>query len=168
MADVYNVFNTSPVLTRNAAIGPTFYTPTAVLQSAFLKVGGRVHVLEQCNRRCGKGESKTMSRRMTAGMCAATGLVILWIGNSSGQWSICRRENPKDGRRKTEFNGIWESLSTANWDLQDHSAVCRADVGNWGDRRRSRRAGRCRRRVDPLPACSGREAQAELCESQVI
>jgi hypothetical protein len=41
MADVYNVFNTSPVLTRNVAIGPTFYTPTAVLQSAFLKLGGR-------------------------------------------------------------------------------------------------------------------------------
>ena len=41
MADVYNVFNTSPVLTRNAAIGSTFYTPTAVLQSAFLKLGGR-------------------------------------------------------------------------------------------------------------------------------
>ena len=41
MADVYNVFNTSPVLTRNAAIGPTFYTPTAVLQAAFLKLGGR-------------------------------------------------------------------------------------------------------------------------------
>ncbi len=42
MADVYNVFNTSPVTARNAAIGPTFYTPTAVLQGAFLKVGGRV------------------------------------------------------------------------------------------------------------------------------
>jgi hypothetical protein len=42
MADVYNVFNTSPVLSRNAAIGPTFYTPTAVLQGAFLKLGGRV------------------------------------------------------------------------------------------------------------------------------
>jgi hypothetical protein len=41
MADVYNVFNTSPVLARNAAIGPTFYTPTMILQSAFLKVGGR-------------------------------------------------------------------------------------------------------------------------------
>jgi hypothetical protein len=41
MADVYNVFNTSPVLARNPAIGPTFYTPTMVLQSAFLKVGGR-------------------------------------------------------------------------------------------------------------------------------
>jgi hypothetical protein len=41
MADVYNVFNTSPVLSRNAAIGPTFYTPTSVLQAAFLKVGGR-------------------------------------------------------------------------------------------------------------------------------
>jgi hypothetical protein len=42
MADLYNAFNTSPVLTRNAAIGGAFYTPTAILQSGFLKVGGRV------------------------------------------------------------------------------------------------------------------------------
>ena len=42
MADLYNAFNTSPVLSRNAAIGGAFYTPTAILQSGFLKVGGRV------------------------------------------------------------------------------------------------------------------------------
>ena len=41
MADFYNVFNTSPVLTRNAAIGPVFYTPTSILQSAYLKIGAR-------------------------------------------------------------------------------------------------------------------------------
>jgi hypothetical protein len=41
MADLYNVFNVSPVTGRNAAIGPSFYTPTAILQSAFLKVGAR-------------------------------------------------------------------------------------------------------------------------------
>ena len=41
MADLYNVFNTSPVTGRNAPIGPTFYIPTAVLQAAFLKVGAR-------------------------------------------------------------------------------------------------------------------------------
>jgi hypothetical protein len=41
MADLYNVFNVSPVTARNAAIGPSFYTPTAILQSAFLKVGAR-------------------------------------------------------------------------------------------------------------------------------
>ena len=42
MADFYNVFNTSPVLTRNAAIGPVFYTPTSILQSAYLKIGARI------------------------------------------------------------------------------------------------------------------------------
>jgi hypothetical protein len=41
MADFYNVFNVSPVTARNAAIGPSFYTPTAILQSGFLKVGAR-------------------------------------------------------------------------------------------------------------------------------
>jgi hypothetical protein len=41
IADVYNAFNASPVTGRNNAIGPGFYTPTSILQSAFLKVGGR-------------------------------------------------------------------------------------------------------------------------------
>ena len=41
MADLYNAFNTSPVTGRNAAIGAGFYTPTSILQSGFLKVGGR-------------------------------------------------------------------------------------------------------------------------------
>jgi hypothetical protein len=41
MADLYNVFNASPVTGRNNAIGAGFYTPTSILQSGFLKVGGR-------------------------------------------------------------------------------------------------------------------------------
>jgi hypothetical protein len=41
MVDGYNVFNTSPVLTRTALLGPGFYTPTSILQSAFVKVGAR-------------------------------------------------------------------------------------------------------------------------------
>ena len=41
MVDLYNAFNASPVLTRNNAIGAGFYTPTSILQSAFVKVGGR-------------------------------------------------------------------------------------------------------------------------------
>lgn len=60
-----------------------------------------------------------MSRRMPW-MFAATGLVILWIGHSlaSGQTAS---SIPRMGG-KPNLNGIWESLSTANWDLQDHSA----------------------------------------------
>ena len=55
-------------------------------------------------------------------MCATTGLVILWIGNSlaSGQTAAAKIPRMTDG--KPNLNGIWESLSTANWDLQDHSA----------------------------------------------
>jgi Carboxypeptidase regulatory-like domain len=41
MADLYNVLNTSPVLTRNAAVGAGFYAPTTILQSAYLKLGAR-------------------------------------------------------------------------------------------------------------------------------
>ena len=42
MADLYNVFNTSPVLTRNTAYGPAWFQPTSILQSGFLKVGARL------------------------------------------------------------------------------------------------------------------------------
>ena len=41
MVDLYNALNTSPVLTRNNVIGTGFYAPTSILQSGFLKVGGR-------------------------------------------------------------------------------------------------------------------------------
>jgi hypothetical protein len=41
MADLYNALNASPVTGRNNAIGAGFYTPTSILQSGFLKVGGR-------------------------------------------------------------------------------------------------------------------------------
>ena len=62
-----------------------------------------------------------MSRLMLR-MFAATGLAILWIGNSlaSGQTAAAKIPRMTDG--KPNLNGIWESLSTANWDLQDHSA----------------------------------------------
>jgi hypothetical protein len=62
-----------------------------------------------------------MSRRMPR-VFAATGLVIVWIGNSlaSGQTAAAKIPRMTDG--KPNLNGIWESLSTANWDLQDHSA----------------------------------------------
>jgi hypothetical protein len=41
MVDLYNALNASPVLTRNNAIGAGFYTPTSILQSGFVKLGGR-------------------------------------------------------------------------------------------------------------------------------
>ena len=45
MADLYNVFNTSPVLTRLATYTPgaanTWFTPSTILQSGYLKVGAR-------------------------------------------------------------------------------------------------------------------------------
>jgi hypothetical protein len=66
-----------------------------------------------------------MSRRMLR-MFAATALAVLWIGNSlaSGQTAAAKIPRMTDG--KPNVNGIWESLSTANWDLQDHSAYAGA------------------------------------------
>ena len=41
MADVYNAFNTSPILTYTSTYGPAWLTPASILQSAYLKLGGR-------------------------------------------------------------------------------------------------------------------------------
>ena len=41
MADFYNAFNKAPVLTYTTAYGPTWLAPQTILQSAFLKLGGR-------------------------------------------------------------------------------------------------------------------------------
>jgi hypothetical protein len=42
IADFYNVFNSSAVLTFTTTYGPAWLTPATVLQSAFVKLGGRV------------------------------------------------------------------------------------------------------------------------------
>jgi hypothetical protein len=41
IADFYNVFNTSPVLTRTTTYGLAWLTPSSILQSAYVKLGGR-------------------------------------------------------------------------------------------------------------------------------
>lgn len=41
IVDFYNVFNTSPVLTRTTTYGPAWLTPASILQSAYVKLGGR-------------------------------------------------------------------------------------------------------------------------------
>ena len=55
-------------------------------------------------------------------MFAATGLAILWIGNNLASGQTAAAKIPRMTGGKPNLNGIWESLSTANWDLQDHSA----------------------------------------------
>src|SRR5580658_9499078 len=49
-------------------------------------------------------------------------LIILWLGNSPASGQAAAPKIPRMAGGKPDFNGIWESLSTANWDLQDHSA----------------------------------------------
>jgi hypothetical protein len=49
-------------------------------------------------------------------------LIVLWLGNSLANGQTAGAKIPRMAGGKPDFNGIWESLSTANWDLQDHSA----------------------------------------------
>jgi hypothetical protein len=42
IADIYNAFNASTVLTQTATFGPIWLRPSTILQSAFLKLGGRL------------------------------------------------------------------------------------------------------------------------------
>jgi hypothetical protein len=41
IADFYNVFNANSVLTFNTTYGPAWLTPVTILQSSFIKLGGR-------------------------------------------------------------------------------------------------------------------------------
>jgi len=49
-------------------------------------------------------------------------LIILLLGNSPASGQAAGPKIPRMAGGKPDLNGIWESLSTANWDLQDHSA----------------------------------------------
>ncbi len=42
IVDFYNAFNTSPVLSYVSTYGPAWLTPASILQSAFVKLGGRL------------------------------------------------------------------------------------------------------------------------------
>ena len=42
MADFYNAFNVAPVQTYSTTYGPQWLVPSTFLQSAFLKLGGRL------------------------------------------------------------------------------------------------------------------------------
>ena len=42
LADFYNAFNVSPVLTYTTTYGPAWLAPTGILQSGYLKLGGRL------------------------------------------------------------------------------------------------------------------------------
>jgi hypothetical protein len=42
IADFYNIFNSSTILSYNAQVGPAWLTPVTILQSGFVKLGGRV------------------------------------------------------------------------------------------------------------------------------
>ena len=41
IADFYNAFNVAPILTHTTTYGPTWLTPASILQSGFVKLGGR-------------------------------------------------------------------------------------------------------------------------------
>src|ERR1700683_5152510 len=49
-------------------------------------------------------------------------LIILCLGNSPANGQAAAPKIPRMAGGKPNLNGIWQSLSTANWDLQDHSA----------------------------------------------
>ena len=42
LADFYNAFNTSPVLSYTTVYGPAWLTPASILRSAFVKFGARL------------------------------------------------------------------------------------------------------------------------------
>ena len=58
----------------------------------------------------------------TLRIVAGTGLIAVWIGSSLASAQAVAPRIPRMTDGKPNLNGIWESFSSANWDLQDHSA----------------------------------------------
>ena len=60
--------------------------------------------------------------------CFVVGVVLfLTVGQALGQSSTYQAERTTDG--KPNLNGIWQSINTANWDLQDHPAYPGLPIG---------------------------------------
>jgi len=53
---------------------------------------------------------------------AASVLMNVWLGTGPANAQVAAPTIPRMAGGKPDFNGIWQSLTTANWDLQDHSA----------------------------------------------
>src|SRR5690554_5934069 len=59
---------------------------------------------------------------------SAAGFALL-IGMSPGDWTSTRSPSAQDSARpvraadgKPNLNGVWQTMNTANWDIQDHPA----------------------------------------------
>ncbi len=60
--------------------------------------------------------------------CFVVGVVLfLTVGQALGQSSTYQAERTTDG--KPNLNGIWQTMNTANWDLQDHPAYPGLPIG---------------------------------------
>src|SRR6195256_1793444 len=55
--------------------------------------------------------------------CAKTALITtLWLGEMPTVAQAQAFKVPHTADGKSDLNGIWEALNTANWDIQDHAA----------------------------------------------
>lgn len=67
---------------------------------------------------------------------ATTALFLAWVRPIAGQTPAAGYQAPRfPGTSNPDFGGIWQSMTTANWDIQDHSAEpgpYPALLGAWG------------------------------------
>ncbi len=68
-----------------------------------------------------------MSRRAGCCICAALGLSILLLGKPTAAQAPSAAASstplPRTPDGKPDFNGIWQSFTTAAWDIQDHAGA---------------------------------------------
>ena len=98
-----------------------------------------------------KSERSGLSRlAMTVGtvIVLASGVACTAAGPPPGSDT----EIPRLPDGKLDFSGIWQALTTASWNLEDHSAE--EGGAGWADGRRPRH--------DPLPRMGARKEEREL------
>jgi hypothetical protein len=58
-------------------------------------------------------------RNITIGLLVVAAAFTLGVRTTPGQTGVVM---PRTADGKPDFNGIWEAMNTANWDIQDHAA----------------------------------------------
>src|SRR5437667_1198371 len=87
-------------------------------------------MLRRARRRSTHLRGQPMRYRFADGFLAAVVLIALTATPSAAQTAVAQRAAlPRTDDGKPDLSGVWQVLSTAAWDLQDHQAALGVPAG---------------------------------------